>query len=64
MNERTDLPPTSTESPSYGWCDWHKGPSGTAVLVQVIEQSSGPGGGLYACAPCREQRGLVPFTDQ
>lgn len=46
------------------WCHWHKGPSGTAVLVDVIEQASGPGAGLYACAPCREQRGLVPLAEQ
>ncbi len=54
----------STESPRSGWCHWHKGPSGTAVLVQVIEQNSGPGAALYACAPCREQRGLVPIAEQ
>ncbi|MET8478179.1 hypothetical protein ABZV68_13350 [Streptomyces clavifer] len=63
MTETTDTPPTST-GPGYGWCHWHEGGSGTAVLVRVIEQGSGPGATLYACAPCREQRGLVPFVDQ
>ncbi|MFE7108377.1 hypothetical protein ACFU98_47535 [Streptomyces sp. NPDC057575] len=55
---------TSAAAFSADWCHWHKGPSGTAVLVDVIEQASGPGAGLYACAPCREQRGLVPLTKQ
>ncbi|MFJ6319721.1 hypothetical protein ACIQJW_26925 [Streptomyces californicus] len=49
---------------TYPWCDWHKGPSGTAVLVDAIEQGSGPGVTRFACAPCREQRGLVPFSKQ
>ncbi|MGW3165850.1 hypothetical protein ACWC9Q_23825 [Streptomyces sp. NPDC001142] len=50
--------------PGFGWCHWHKGPSGTAVLVDVIEQGSGPGIGLYACAPCREQRRIHPYGEQ
>ena len=32
--------------------------------MQIIEQGSGPGASLYACAPCREQRGLDPFAEQ
>lgn len=60
MAERTDQQPVQAGS-IFGWCHWHKGPSETAVLVQVIEQGSGPGGSLYACAPCREQRGLAPY---
>ncbi|QNP67747.1 hypothetical protein [Streptomyces genisteinicus] len=43
-----------------GWCHWHKGPSGSAEFVDVLERQSGPPIELYACAPCREQRGLVP----
>ncbi|HBF83980.1 MAG TPA: hypothetical protein DD420_29865 [Streptomyces sp.] len=54
----------TTDRPGDGWCHWHKGSSGTAVLIRVIEQGSGPGAALYACAPCREQRGLVPFDEQ
>ncbi|MBT2488927.1 hypothetical protein J7E96_10400 [Streptomyces sp. ISL-96] len=42
------------------WCHWHKGPSLTAALIDAVEQTSGPGYAKYACAPCREQRGLVP----
>ncbi|GAA2987571.1 hypothetical protein [Streptomyces fulvorobeus] len=45
---------------SFAWCHWHEGPSGTAELIRIIEQGSGPGAALYACAPCREQRRLVP----
>lgn len=50
----------TTDRPTADWCHWHKGPSETAVLIRVIEQASGPGVALYACAPCREQRRLVP----
>ncbi|MFE7430283.1 hypothetical protein [Streptomyces sp. NPDC057545] len=56
------LPDPVTEEP--GWCHWHKGPSGTAVLVDIIEQGSGPGRQLYACNPCREQRGLRPYSEK
>jgi hypothetical protein len=63
MAQTTDPTPASTE-PSHGWCHWHKGMSSTVVLVQVVEQGSGPGATLYACRPCREQRGLTPFAVQ
>ncbi|WP_335933975.1 hypothetical protein [Streptomyces sp. PTD5-9] len=46
------------------WCHWHRGPSGTAALIEIVEQGSGPGAALYACAPCREQRRLVPYGEQ
>ncbi len=61
MTETTGATPTAA-GPTFGYCHWHKGPSGTAVLVSIIEQGSGPGAGLYACAPCREQRGLIPYA--
>ncbi|WP_330330336.1 hypothetical protein OHS33_11740 [Streptomyces sp. NBC_00536] len=41
-----------------GWCNWHDGPSETALAVQWGESTSGPPKPLYACAPCREQRNL------
>ncbi|MFI0932902.1 hypothetical protein ACH4RG_14285 [Streptomyces sp. NPDC021019] len=63
MQKTTHPAPASAEVP-VGWCDWHEGPSGTAVLVSVIEQCSGPGITRYACAPCREQRRLVPYSQQ
>ncbi|MGW3166995.1 hypothetical protein ACWC9Q_29875 [Streptomyces sp. NPDC001142] len=56
--------PKPAAPPGPGWCHWHKGPSGTAVLVDFIEQGSGPGRQLYACNPCREQRGLRPYDEQ
>lgn len=59
MQESTDRPTAGT-----GWCHWHSGPSMTAVLITTIEGASGPGFGQYACAPCREQRGLVPAADR
>lgn len=61
MLDSTD-PVTTPAAPN--WCHWHKGESGTALLVRVTEQASGPGAGLYACAPCREQRGLSPLADE
>ncbi|WP_330331899.1 hypothetical protein OHS33_20725 [Streptomyces sp. NBC_00536] len=42
-----------------GWCNWHDGPSDTALVIQWGESNSGPPKPLYACAPCREQRGLA-----
>lgn len=51
------------EPPPYDHCDWHEGPSGTARLVQDIDRTSGSGGRRYACAPCREQRGLTVLAD-
>lgn len=59
MKQSTDHP-TQAAEPDARWCNWHRGPSETALLVRIIEQASGPGGGLYACAPCREQHHLVP----
>ncbi|CAM5257202.1 hypothetical protein SBADM41S_11333 [Streptomyces badius] len=33
-------------------------------MVDIVEENSGPGAALYACAPCREQRGLTPVVEQ
>ncbi|MFI9627582.1 hypothetical protein [Streptomyces sp. NPDC052042] len=60
----TSRPAQTPMAAGTGWCHWHKGPSGTAVLVSIIEQGSGPGTALYACAPCREQRRLRPYDEQ
>jgi hypothetical protein len=49
---------------SYAWCSWCHTFSGTARLVRIIEQGSGPGGGVFACRPCRSVHGLVPVADQ
>ncbi|WP_285437986.1 hypothetical protein [Streptomyces sp. ISL-98] len=35
----------------------------TTVLIDPVEATSGSGYGRYACAPCREQRGLVTTAD-
>ncbi|MBT2505172.1 hypothetical protein J7I98_04515 [Streptomyces sp. ISL-98] len=63
MAETTQARDTDT-SGSYAWCHWHKGPSLTAVLIDAVEQTSGPGYGRYACAPCRQQRRLTPAAGQ
>ncbi|MFG2855719.1 hypothetical protein ACGFZ9_34465 [Streptomyces mirabilis] len=57
---------STAESPHdrQRWCHWHKGPSSTAVIVDAIERNSAPPIALWACAPCREQRGLVPLADR
>lgn len=47
-----------------GWCDWHKGPSGTAVPVDAAGEGRGPDAPRYACAPCRRQRGLRPAGER
>ncbi|MEV8031374.1 hypothetical protein [Streptomyces sp. NPDC086182] len=64
MAEPTHAPAPSTEQAPDQWCHWHKGPSQTAVLVDAIEKNSAPPVPLYACAPCREQRGLIPLADR
>lgn len=47
----------------HGWCSWHNGMSRTIRLIQVQEEGSGPGGSLFACAPCRKIHDLVPLAD-
>ncbi|MFF4012396.1 hypothetical protein [Streptomyces sp. NPDC001717] len=42
------------------WCHWHIGSSRTALPIRFAGRSGGPPVLLYACAPCREQRGLLP----
>jgi hypothetical protein len=65
MAEPTHAPtPRTDRAPTVQWCDWHKGPSETAVLVDAIERNSAPPIPRYACAPCREQRGLIPLADR
>lgn len=62
MDERNgSTTPTTT---TWAYCAWHKNFSNTALLVQIIEQSSGPGAGLYACAGCRTIYRLTPLADQ
>ncbi|MGW1352858.1 hypothetical protein ACWCQE_26850 [Streptomyces sp. NPDC002409] len=51
---------TADQEAAPGWCHWHDGPSGTALLIDVIGEDSGPAFSRYACKPCREQRGLQP----
>lgn len=66
MVERTHTPGTSN-SPApvaFGWCSWHEGHAAGLRLITVHEQGSGPGGGAFACGPCRELHHLVPFADQ
>ncbi|GHJ39165.1 hypothetical protein [Streptomyces sp. TS71-3] len=43
------------------WCHWHKRYTTTGVLVAVIEQASGPGVAVYACAPCQKRFRLTPI---
>jgi hypothetical protein len=64
MAEPTQTEGTQDSPLVFAHCNWHGGYSTSARLVQIIEQGSGPGGGLYACAACREQHGLVPVADQ
>jgi hypothetical protein len=65
VSEPTHTPPPSTDPPpDTGWCHWHEGPSETAVLVDAVEKNSAPPYPLYACAPCREQRGLIPLSER
>jgi hypothetical protein len=56
--------PAPAQPSSYGYCAWHQAFASGVRLIQVQEQGSGPGGGAFACRPCRESYGLVPFADQ
>lgn len=56
--------PTAPTTTTWAYCSWHKGVSKTARLVQIIEQGSGPGAGLFACAGCRTIYRLTPIADQ
>lgn len=64
MKQGTDIAVAQATPTSWAWCAWHRGMSNTARLVRIIEQSSGPGAGLFACASCREVNDLVPVADQ
>lgn len=58
-------PSGASEAGTSLYCHWHKGPSGTATLIDVVDQGSGPGGyHLYACDPCREQHHLTPLSER
>ncbi|MDX2939045.1 hypothetical protein [Streptomyces ipomoeae] len=47
------------------WCNWHRGLSGTSLLVRVTEEGSGGENGMYyACASCRTQHGLTALAEQ
>lgn len=63
MTNPTGSQVSSEEPPPYDHCDFHEGPSATARLVADVVRSSGPGGRRYACAPCREQRGLTTLGE-
>lgn len=64
MNESTQTTPRADRPRVIAWCSWHRNFSETARLVSIIEQGSGFGASLYACAACREAHGLVPVADQ
>jgi hypothetical protein len=64
VEETTQTTEAGDSPPRYAYCHWHKGLSSSAVLVQIIEQQSGPGASLYACGPCRVQYRLTPVSEQ
>lgn len=60
----TDHPETGTQPAPGAWCHWHRGPSSTAVLIDTIGEDPDPVESRYACAPCRQVRGLRPAGEQ
>jgi hypothetical protein len=57
-------PTTPVNIPSsFAWCSWHHEFASTCRLVRIIEQGSGSGGGVFACAPCRDAHDLAPVAD-
>lgn len=61
-NPQTEDAPAAPAA--YAWCSWHNRFSNGVRLIEAIEQGSGSGGNLFACGPCREAYGLVPFSDR
>jgi hypothetical protein len=60
---RTPVPAAHAPT-SYGFCSWHRAHAEGVRLINVHEQGSGPGGGAFACQPCRQAYDLVPFADR
>ncbi|MFD7066059.1 hypothetical protein ACFV97_02360 [Streptomyces sp. NPDC059913] len=60
----TDFSTQPLADAPFGWCDWHKGPSSTAVRIDVIGEDSGPAAPRYACTPCRTVLRLQPMEGQ
>jgi hypothetical protein len=58
-------PPRLPGTASYGYCCWHGEAAEGVLLINIIDQSSGPASpALYACPPCRETYRLVPLADR
>ncbi|GGV34341.1 hypothetical protein GCM10010293_36780 [Streptomyces griseoflavus] len=64
MAQGTQSEHTEDTPQGYGFCSWHNRFSAGVRLIDVVEQGSGSGGVQYACEPCRERHGLVPFADR
>ncbi|NJP72173.1 hypothetical protein [Streptomyces sp. C1-2] len=64
MAESTTSEGAADSAHCFAFCSWHREFSSSAVLARIIEQQSGPGVGMYACAPCREKHGLRPVGEQ
>ncbi|GAA0657169.1 hypothetical protein GCM10009535_40230 [Streptomyces thermocarboxydovorans] len=64
MAESTQRTTVGDTPPAYGFCSWHQAHAPGVRLITVIEQGSGPGHVHYACGPCRQEHGLVPFADR
>jgi hypothetical protein len=43
---------------NHSRCEWCPDSLAPTRLVGTLETNSGPGIGVYACAPCRERHGL------
>lgn len=63
MTEPTRAPSAPTIPATLAHCSRCDALAATCRLVQIIEQVSGPGGGVFACAPCRTLHGLIPVAD-
>lgn len=64
MQESTQAQATTNTPRAFGWCSWHNGNAEGVRVIQAIEQGSGPGHAVLACAPCRDRHHLVPLADR
>lgn len=64
---RADAPPVPARASTLKYCSVHRATVADdvpLVLVDAVEQASGPGIAIYACQPCVTRHRIVPFADR
>lgn len=64
---RTDLPPIAAGLVMPRYCSVHRDTVGAdvpVVLIDALEQASGPGIAIHACQPCVTRHRITPFAER